>query len=105
MNVEEIKYYNAWRTNKGEQNMRKDNLKNENKILLNWYSCADVGMENELVLCYVIYDYKLGNNINLNFDDKYIQTKTGTGKNCSGKVTKWIRKAFENEYSQDGTFV
>jgi hypothetical protein len=105
MSVEEIKYYNAWRTIKGEHNMKNDKFENENKQFLHWYSCADVGMENEIVLCYAIYEHKLGNNINLKFDDKYIQKKTGTGKNCSGKVTKWIRKANKNEYNEDGTLV
>lgn len=96
-------YYNAWRTNEGEKN-RNNFYNKKEKYNLHWYSCADEGMENELVLCYAIFEEKFGDNINLQFSDKYIQKKTASGKTCSGKVFKWIRKAQDYEYKVDGTF-
>tara|TARA_B100000927_G_C16160703_1_gene347285 strand:+ start:246 stop:575 length:330 start_codon:yes stop_codon:yes gene_type:complete len=100
--------YYAWRTNKGEKNQKKHKGKKKHKEEdnhLNWYYCADEGMETELVLAYAIYEVKYGNNISLVFPDKYIQTKTGSGKSCSGKVSKWVKKALEGEYKNDGTFM
>ena len=94
--------YYAWRTNEGEANLK--NNKGEDKHL-HWYYCADEGMETELVLCYAIYEVKYGNNISLVFPDKYIQTKTGSGKTCSGKVSNRVKDALEGEYNPDGTFM
>ena len=94
--------YYAWRTNEGEANLK--NIKGEHKHL-HWYYCADEGMETELVLCYAIYEVKYGNNISLVFPDKYIQTKTGSGKTCSGKVSISVKDALEGEYNPDGTFM
>ena len=62
-------------------------------------------METELVLAYAIYEVKYGNNISLVFPDKYIQTKTGSGKTCSGKVSNRVKDALEGEYNPDGTFM
>jgi hypothetical protein len=94
--------YYAWRTNEGEKNQKKHKEKDNH---LHWYYCADEGMETELVLCYAIYEVKCGNNISLVFPDKYIQTKTGSGKTCSGKVSNCVKDALEGEYNPDGTFM
>ena len=95
--------YYAWRTNEGETNQKKKTNKEDKH--LHWYYCADEGMETELVLGYAIYEVKCGNNISLVFPDKYIQTKTGSGKTCSGKVSNWVKNALEGEYNPDGTFM
>ena len=78
--------YYAWRTNIGEK--RKEKLK-KGKNILNWWKCADPGMENELVLAYCIEKSNKVEEINTLFPDMRLQKITKNGLSCSGLVSKW----------------
>lgn len=102
MNEEQLYY--AWRTHEGESYIRKEvKIDSKMKPNMHWYRCADFGMENELVLCHSIY--KKNNDMGLKFTDKFIQKVTGSGKKCSGLVSKWVRIANPDEYDENGTFI
>ena len=89
-----VKY--AWRTYIGESN-----LNDENKCVMHWWKCADIGMENELVLSYMVDKTPNYEDTELNFKDKWLQKITASGKPCSGKVSEWMSIA--TNYNENGT--
>lgn len=93
----------AWRTTKGENIMNE--YYSEKKKKMNWYECADAGMENELVLVYCVEETRIKEDTYLSFEDRYLQTLTASGKHCTGRISKWVKHAKENTYKQDGTLL
>ena len=95
----------SWRSFTGESNKHNKMDFKENTIehILNWYKCADPGLENELVLCYNLVNTNDINKTSLKFDDRFIQKITSSGRACSGKVTEWHSIAKMGTYNLDGT--
>ena len=95
----------SWRSITGESNKHNKMDFKEHAIehVLNWYKCADLGLENELVLCYNLVNTNDINKTSLKFDDRFIQKITASGKACSGKVTEWHSIAKMGTYNLDGT--
>ena len=98
----------AWRTLEGEQK-KYENLimekKDTHQIIhsCNWYYCGDENMENELVLVYSIEKSNNSDEINLLYKDKFLQTITASGKECSGKIGKWAKVALPKSFNPNGT--
>ena len=100
MNNETHRY--AWRSLKGETNKIKtleDNILHS----CNWYYCSDQNMENEKVLVFSVEKSFDINQTSMITEDRFLQTKTASGKECSGKIGKWAHLALPGTYHEDGT--
>ena len=97
----------AWRTLEGEQNkLNKEMMTSDKQKIIhscNWYYCDDKNMENELVLVYSIEKSSNPDEINLLYKDKFLQTITASGKECSGKISKWAKIALPESFNPNGT--
>jgi|SaaInlStandDraft_2_1057019.scaffolds.fasta_scaffold442977_2 hypothetical protein len=97
----------AWRTLEGEQYKFNKKIKTNDKHKIihscNWYYCDDKNMENELVLVYSIEKSSNPDEINLLYKDKFLQTITASGKECSGKISKWVKNALPGSFNPNGT--
>lgn len=96
----------GWGLPEAEENIlrRRGSPEAEKKHPCNWYQCADPGMEGELVLVYSYEKTKDFNSTSIVFPDRYLQKLTASGKKCSGRIGKCVKKANPGTYNQDGTY-
>jgi len=87
----------AWITADGEKSARAHKIQNADgsvhKVEMNWYACAD--LPDEVVLVYSVEKTNEREKTGIQFADRKLNTRTKSGKTCSGEVTHWVGLAYE----------
>jgi hypothetical protein len=87
----------AWITADGEKSASENKTQNadgsEHKLKMNWYACAD--LPDEVVIVYSVEKTNEREKTGIQFADRKLNTRTKSGKTCSGEVTHWVGLAYE----------
>lgn len=62
-------------------------------------------MEKELVLVYSVENSQDKKRTFISQHDRVLQTKTASGKSCTGRIGKFAKIATPGTYNQNGTFI
>ena len=91
----------AWITAEGENMQRQNAIYRSNykgeyvigKYKMNYYACKD--LPGEKVIAYHVSDTNDREKVSLHFSDRQLNTRTVSGKKCSGEVSHYLGVAYE----------